>query len=81
MKLSAHPCPGVQAFRCDEAFPGGVDRCGLCRRYRVEFVASAGLRAIASLPERERVCVNADGPCLMALKAKKWLDALMGATR
>lgn len=83
MKVSEHPGIILLATKRDgRPGTGPALTCGFCRRAKVEFVASLGLReVIPSLPERETVCVNADGPCVMALKAKKWLDALREATR
>lgn len=77
MKTSEHP--GVLLLACKrDGAPGTgpAERCGLCGRAKVEFVSSAGLRRLCpTLPERETVCVNAKGPCLNALYAKKWLTA------
>ena len=83
MKTHEHPGIMLLAVKRDGSLhTGEAVRCNWCGRAKTEFVASAGLRRIVpDLPERETVCVNSDGPCVAALKAKKWLDALKAASR
>lgn len=83
MKVGDHPGVLLLATKRDGAqHTGPAERCILCLRPKVEFVASMGLRRLCpGLPDREIVCANADTPCPMALKAKRWLDALKEATR
>ena len=83
MKVSESPACVLTAVKLDGSQGSGVRKsCGVCRRAKVLFIASPGLRALVpGLPEREETCVNSDGPCVMALRAKKWLDGLRVATR
>lgn len=83
MKVQTSPARMLLAFvRDGSPGTGEAEFCGLCRRYKSEFIISLGLRQLfPKLPEKKVVCTNADGPCLAALGAKPILDALKGATR
>jgi len=60
-------------------------RCTLCRAFLVRFTVSAGLSQALGLPSEMVSCTNTKTglgiPCIGALKAKPFLDALSRATK
>jgi len=85
MKVTESPAVMLLAvLRDGTEGTGKPETCGLCGRFKVEFVTSPGLRekrGSRDLEERAVVCVNADTPCLLALRAKSILGALQAASR
>lgn len=84
MKVSETPAVMMLAVLADGRDHAlAREQCLACSNYLVEFVSSPGLRAAADarLPLRELVCVNVEGPCIAAIKAKKWFKALGEVTK
>ena len=76
MKITESPAAMLLAFRKDGTV-GPRETCALCNKVMVEFTASPGMRRLApELPARTTTCVNSQGPCFGALKAKPLMDAL-----
>ena len=74
----------LAVLRDGSADTGQAQKCGLCGRFKTEFVTSPGLRRKVphrNLKDRAVVCTNADGPCIGAFAAKPILDALREACR
>lgn len=84
MKVSELPFVALLIVKRDGS-PGSGEAltCGMCGSPKVQFLPSRGLRAQEpSLPEHETVCVKSEPvPCLMALRAKRWLDVLKRVSR
>jgi len=85
MKVSEAPSAMLLAVMKDgKPGTGPAQRCPICKRPMVEFVASPGLRAIvATIPDRIVTCVNTRWtmslPCPGALRAKPVLNGLVDA--